>query len=131
MTAKRCRSRARRGGSRSSDRWRMRRGGGGGPGGGPPGGGGRAAAGEMRGPWWGAAGVDGQVSVVAGMHAVLPESQVLHAPGVPIDGEDVSGVAAALDLCARADAILLCLGEAAAMSGEAASRVHLDLPGRQ
>jgi beta-glucosidase len=89
------------------------------------------AAAEMRGPWWGAAGVDGQVSVVAGMRAVLPESQVLHASGVPIDGDDVSGVAAALDLCARADAILLCLGESAAMSGEAASRVHLGLPGKQ
>jgi beta-glucosidase len=89
------------------------------------------AAAEMRGPWWGAAGVDDQVSVVAGMRAVLPESQVLHAPGVAIDSEDVSGVAAALDLCARADAILLCLGEAAAMSGEAASRVHLGLPGQQ
>jgi beta-glucosidase len=89
------------------------------------------AAAEMRGPWWGAAGADGQVSVVAGMRAVLPESQVLHAPGVAIDSEDVSGVAAALDLCARADAILLCLGEAAAMSGEAASRAHLGLPGQQ
>jgi beta-glucosidase len=89
------------------------------------------AAAEMRGPWWGAAGAEGQVSVVAGMRAALPQSQVLHAPGVAIDGEDVSGVAAALDVCARADAVLLCLGEAAAMSGEAASRVHLGLPGKQ
>ena len=89
------------------------------------------AAAEMRGPWWGAAGADGQVSVVAGVRAVLPESQVLHASGVAIDGDDLSGVAAALDLCARADAILLCLGEAATMSGEAASRVHLGLPGKQ
>ena len=89
------------------------------------------AAAEMRGPWWGAAGADGQVSVLAGMRAALPESQVLHASGVPIDGDDVSGVAAALELCARADAILLCLGESAVMSGEAASRVHLGLPGKQ
>ena len=37
----------------------------------------------------------------------------------------------ALELCAQADAILLCLGEAAGMSGEAASRAYLDLPGRQ
>lgn len=86
---------------------------------------------EMRGPWWGAAGVDGQVSVIAGLRAILPESQVLHAPGVAIDSEDESGVAAALDLCATADAILLCLGEAASMSGEAASRAHLGLPGKQ
>jgi beta-glucosidase len=86
---------------------------------------------EMRGPWWGAAGADDQVSVVAGLRAVLPESQVLHAPGVAIESEDVSGIAAALDLCVTADAILLCLGEAAAMSGEAASRAHLGLPGKQ
>jgi beta-glucosidase len=86
---------------------------------------------EMRGPWWGAADADGQVSVVAGLRAVLPESQVLHAAGVAIQSDDVSGIAAALDLCATADAILLCLGEAATMSGEAASRAHLGLPGKQ
>jgi beta-glucosidase len=56
---------------------------------------------------------------------------VLHAPGVAIDDEDVSGIAAALHLCATADAILLCLGEAAVMSGEAASRANLGLPGKQ
>jgi beta-glucosidase len=86
---------------------------------------------EMRGPWWGAADADGQVSVVAGMRSVLPESQVLHAPGVAIQSEDVSGIAAALDLCAAVDAVLLCIGEAATMSGEAASRAHLGLPGKQ
>jgi beta-glucosidase len=86
---------------------------------------------EMRGPWWGAAEADGQVSVVAGLRAVLPASQVLHAAGVAIQSEDVSGIAAALDLCTTADAILLCLGEAATMSGEAASRAHLGLPGKQ
>jgi beta-glucosidase len=86
---------------------------------------------EMRGPWWGAAGADGHVGVVAGLRAVLPQAQVLHAPGVAIDSEDIAGIAAALDVCAAADAILLCLGEAATMSGEAASRAHLGLPGRQ
>src|ERR1700678_1093976 len=89
------------------------------------------AAAEMRGPWWGAAGADGQVSVVAGMRANLPQSQVLHASGVAIESDDVSGIAAALDLCAAADATILCLGEAASMSGEAASRAHLGLPGKQ
>jgi len=86
---------------------------------------------EMRGPWPGAAGTDGHVSVVAGLRASLPNSQVLHAPGVAIESEDVSGIAAALDLCAAADATILCLGEAAAMSGEAACRAHLGLPGKQ
>jgi beta-glucosidase len=50
---------------------------------------------------------------------------------VDIDGGDASGVAAALAVCDQADAIVLCVGEAASMSGEAASRAHLDLPGRQ
>jgi len=65
------------------------------------------------------------------LRAQIPESQLLYAPGVAVDGEDGSGIAAALDVCAAADAILLCLGEAASMSGEAASRAHLDLPGKQ
>jgi beta-glucosidase len=86
---------------------------------------------DMRGPWWGAAEVDGQISVAAGLRAVLPDAAILHAAGVSIESEDVSGVAAALELCASADAILLCLGEAAVMSGEAASRAHLGLPGKQ
>jgi beta-glucosidase len=89
------------------------------------------AAAEMRGPWCGAAEVDGQVTVVAGLRSVLPEAAIVHAAGVSIEGEDASGIAAALELCASADAILLCLGEAAGMSGEAASRSHLGLPGKQ
>ncbi len=89
------------------------------------------APGEMRGPWWGAADADGHVGVLTGLRAALPGSKVLHAMGVTIDGEDVSGVAAALDLVTAADAVVLCLGEAATMSGEAASRAHLGLPGRQ
>lgn len=89
------------------------------------------APGEMRGPWWGAAGTDGHVSVLAGLRGALSESQVLHAAGVDIDSENLAGIPRALELCAQADVILLCLGEAAAMSGEAASRAHPHLPGRQ
>jgi beta-glucosidase len=87
------------------------------------------AAGEMRGPWAGAGIPQDCVSVLQG----LTEAgfDVRRAPGVALDGDDLSGVDAALGLCADADAILLCLGEAANMSGEAASRAHLGLPGRQ
>jgi beta-glucosidase len=86
---------------------------------------------EMRGPWPAAADAHGQVSVVAGLVGALPGCQVLHAPGVSIAQDDTAGIPAALALCDGADAIVLCVGEAAAMSGEAASRAHLDLPGRQ
>ena len=89
------------------------------------------APGEMRGPW-GAAGVaQGHVSVLAGLRHGLAETEILHAPGVTIDGQDRAGIAEAIDLCNGADAILLCLGEAASMSGEAASRADPDLPGQQ
>jgi beta-glucosidase len=86
---------------------------------------------DMRGPWWGAAEAEGHVTVLGGLRGMLADHLVLHAAGVDIDGESTAGVAAALELCAQADVILLCLGEAASMSGEAASRAHLGLPGRQ
>jgi beta-glucosidase len=89
------------------------------------------AAAEMRGPWWCAAPPDAQVGVLAGLRAALPQAQILHASGVDIGGPDESGIAAALELCDGAQAVILCLGEAATMSGEAASRAHPGLPGRQ
>jgi beta-glucosidase len=89
------------------------------------------APGEMRGPWWCAAQPEEQISVLAGMRAALPRTQIFHANGVDIAGDDESGIAAALQLCDNAEAVVLCLGEAATMSGEAASRAHPGLPGRQ
>ena len=86
---------------------------------------------EMRGPWWCAAQPDAQVGVLAGMRAALPQCEILHSRAVQIDGADESGIAAALELCDDAQAIILCVGEAATMSGEAASRAHPGLPGRQ
>jgi beta-glucosidase len=88
-------------------------------------------AGEMRGPWPAAGVAAGQVSVLAGLREGLPGTEIRHAAGVTIDGADRSGIAEAVDLCDGTDAILLCLGEAATMSGEAASRAEPDLPGQQ
>ena len=87
------------------------------------------AGGEMRGPWGGAGRPEDCISVLRGM--MDAGLDVRHAPGVPITENDLSGLAAALELCSDADAIVLCLGEAALMSGEAASRAYLGLPGRQ
>jgi beta-glucosidase len=89
------------------------------------------AAAEMRGPWALAAEPHGHVSLLAALHTGLPDVELRHAPGVAIEGGDDTGIAAALQLCAGADAVLLCLGEAARMSGEAASRAEPYLPGRQ
>ncbi len=89
------------------------------------------AAREMGGPWAAAGEPENHISVLSGLRRALPGAELLHTPGVAIDSEDRSGIDAAVELCARADAIVLCLGEGAAMSGEAASRAFPELPGQQ
>ncbi len=89
------------------------------------------ASAQMRGPWWAAAAPSGHVTVLEGLRAALPGAEIVHAEGVALEGESAARFGPALELCARADAIVLCVGEAAVMSGEAASRADLDLPGLQ
>jgi beta-glucosidase len=87
---------------------------------------------EMRGPWAAAGYEERSVSVLAGLREALPDAHVVHAEGVTIAGVDVSGIAAAVDLVGSGvDVVVLCLGEAAEMSGEAASRAFPELPGEQ
>ncbi|MGK6307081.1 glycoside hydrolase family 3 N-terminal domain-containing protein [Variovorax sp. DT-64] len=86
---------------------------------------------EMKGPWWGAGEHEPAVSVLAGLRAALPKADIRHAAGVAIEGDDDSGIHAAVALCDGTDAVVLCLGERASMSGEAASRATPALPGRQ
>jgi beta-glucosidase len=89
------------------------------------------ASAEMRGVWWGAAAATGHVTVLEGLRAALPHAEIRHSAGVEIESADIRGIAGAVDQCADADVIILCLGEAATMSGEASSRAHLGLPGIQ
>ena len=90
-----------------------------------------AAPGEMLGSWASAGKPEDAVSILEGLKAALPHCLIDHAVGVEITGENGDGISAAVDLCAGAEAVVLCLGESAAMSGEAASRTDLGLPGRQ
>jgi beta-glucosidase len=89
------------------------------------------APGEMRGPWAGAGYEEPNVSVLAGLRAALPNVSLLHAEGVTIGDPGRAGIHAAVDRVSVADIVVLCLGEAADMSGEAASRAHPELPGEQ
>ncbi len=89
------------------------------------------APGEMLGSWASAGRPEDAVSILEGLKAALPQCQIDHAAGVDIDGQQADGIAAAIDLCSDVEAVVLCLGESAAMSGEAASRVDIGLPGRQ
>jgi beta-glucosidase len=99
---------------------------------------------DMMGNWTG----DGQdqdvVTILDGIRAAVPGGvKVVHAPGVAIDVKtlmpgaardaraDRAGLEAAVKLARGAQAVVLVLGETGEMSGEAASRTSLDLPGRQ
>jgi len=89
------------------------------------------AVGEMRGPWAAAGYHEPSVTVLAGVREALPNATITHAEGVTIEGRDTSGVAEAAALSSGADIVVLCVGEAADMSGEAASRACPELPGEQ
>jgi beta-glucosidase len=68
---------------------------------------------------------------LTGLRVALPGQDVTYSQGVAINDDDESGIAQAVALCDGADTIILCLGESATMSGEAASRAHPGLPGKQ
>jgi beta-glucosidase len=90
-----------------------------------------AAPAEMLGSWASAGRPEDAVSILEGLKEALPRCRIDHAGGVDIAGEKTDGISAAVDLGAGAEMVVLCLGESAAMSGEAASRTDLGLPGRQ
>jgi len=54
-----------------------------------------------------------------------------YAKGTDISGTSTSGFAEAVNLARSADLVVMALGESSDMSGEAASRAYLDLPGNQ
>ena len=95
---------------------------------------------DMLGPWWGV-GRDGDaVTVFDGINAQSPGAT--YAEGCKLSnteppqtdpegcGSD-AGFAAAVAAAQAADQVVLALGETREMSGEAAARSTLDLPGRQ
>jgi beta-glucosidase len=60
-----------------------------------------------------------------------PGTRVAHAAGCDAACRSDEGFAAALDLARKSDVVVLAVGESWDMSGEAKSRAHLGLPGRQ
>jgi beta-glucosidase len=60
-----------------------------------------------------------------------PGTRVAYAAGCDVACRGTDGFAAALDLARASDVVVLAVGESWDMSGEAKSRAHLGLPGRQ
>jgi beta-glucosidase len=87
---------------------------------------------ELIGAWWGAGEAKDCVTLLQGIRNKLGTgAKVSYAKGCSIDTMNRSGFPAALDLARRSDVVVVAVGEKANMSGEAASRSTINLPGVQ
>jgi beta-glucosidase len=87
---------------------------------------------SVLGSWHAAGRPDESVTILAGIRAaVSPRTRVLYAKGVPADTMNTAGIPEAVAAARQADVVVLVLGEREEMSGEAASRAWIDLPGAQ
>ncbi|MEV0778465.1 glycoside hydrolase family 3 N-terminal domain-containing protein [Streptomyces sp. NPDC050428] len=89
-----------------------------------------ADSGDLLGTWT-LPGAPEAVPVLAGLRAALPDTEIRHAAGVSPQGLDTAGIAEAVAVAEAADAVVLVVGEPPAISGEAAVRSELGLPGAQ
>jgi beta-glucosidase len=90
------------------------------------------AGAEQIGPWSGDGRGTDSVTVLAAIKVRGgPSLKVTYAKGCDITGTSPSGFAEAVAATREADGVVAVLGEAANMSGEAASRAFLTLPGVQ
>lgn len=87
---------------------------------------------DAMGCWTGAGDSKDVVTLLEGIKAIVgKETQIAYAKGCDIDSKDTQGFNEAIQLAKDSDVIIAALGESAAMSGEAASRAYLNIPGVQ
>jgi beta-glucosidase len=87
---------------------------------------------SLIGSWTGDGRKEDAVTLLAGIRAKVPAStKITYANGCEVSGGTTEGIAEAVNLARQADVAILVVGESADMSGEAASRTSLDLPGHQ
>src|SRR6185312_5439860 len=66
-----------------------------------------------------------------GLTSKVPQTKINYAPGCDVNCDKVDGFEEAVRAARESDLAIIAVGESADMSGEAASRSSLDLPGRQ
>lgn len=81
-----------------------------------------AAAGDRKGK---------AISVHQGVQDYLNDSKIIYAKGCEIEGDNESEFQNAINAAKRADKVVMIMGEDYDMSGEAACRTNIKLPGRQ
>jgi beta-glucosidase len=86
---------------------------------------------DMIGAWTAMGDPNDAVTVLEGIRAqVSPSTKILYSKGCNITG-DSANIAAAVSVARQADVVILAIGEAGNMSGEAHSRGNIHIPGRQ
>lgn len=87
---------------------------------------------ELIGSWSAAGDWKKSASLLTGIKTKLGANEkIFYAKGCNIDDDSTQSIAGAIETARKADVIILALGEKAAMSGEAASRSDISLPGVQ
>ncbi|MEI6684160.1 MAG: beta-glucosidase BglX [Bacteroidota bacterium] len=87
---------------------------------------------DMLGNWSAAGNWEKCVTLVEGLrNRAGSNAEILYEKGCNVNDDDRTGFEAARKLAAKADFVILALGENGWMSGEASSRAHIDLPGVQ
>lgn len=86
---------------------------------------------DMIGSWTGDGKAEEAITLLQGLKAKLPQAKINYAKGCEIGCETADGFEDAVRAASESDVVILAVGESAEMSGEAASRTSLDLPGRQ
>lgn len=87
---------------------------------------------ELLGSWNALGKAEDVVTVIEGIRKqVSAQTKIVYAKGCDIQEVCGNDLTEALSLANHADAVIVVVGESAAMSGEAASKVNIDLPGHQ
>jgi beta-glucosidase len=85
----------------------------------------------MLGSWTGDGKPEDAVTLLQGIKAKVPQTRINYAKGCEVNCDKADGFEEALRAARESDVAIVAVGESADMSGEAASRSSLDLPGRQ
>jgi beta-glucosidase len=86
---------------------------------------------DLLGTWVTAGQASDVETVLAGMARYLEQGDLVFHQGCPLEDTGDADFAAVLNVARASDVVVVVIGEGAGMSGEAHSRAHLGLPGRQ
>jgi beta-glucosidase len=86
---------------------------------------------DVIGSWTGDGKAEEAITLLQGLKAKVPLAKINYAKGCEVGCDRVDGFEEAVRTARESDVVILAVGESAEMSGEAASRSSLDLPGRQ